>query len=233
MDKIVQDAELGEVVLRRSPRAKHYTIKISKGKVIAILPERTGEEERMLAFIREQRPKIKKALQRHPEPELLNEQTSLQTATFGVRIYCTTRDNFYLSLKNKELQIACPEGTPFEKEEVQRVLRSMLERALRHEAKRLLPQRLMAFAAQYHFTCIEVKINNSRTHWGSCTPRKSINLSLSLLLLPWHLIDYVLLHELCHTVEMNHSERFWNLMAQVTDGKARQLRDELKSYHML
>lgn len=233
MDKVIKDPEFGEIVISRSPRARHYSIKISRGQVVGILPERTGDEAKLWAFIEKQRAKIRSALKRHPRPPLLNEQTELHAATFSVRIFCTERSTFYLSLKDGMLLIACPKDTPFEKEEIQQLLHNLLEKALRHEAKRVLPQRLMALAKQHHFTCSGVKINNSRTHWGSCTPRKSINLSLSLLLLPWHLVDYVLLHELCHTIEMNHSDRFWRLMDQVTEGKARVLRQELKNYRML
>ena len=112
-------------------------------------------------------------------------------------------------------------------------MKDLLEKALRHEAKRLLPDRLIALADRYRFTCTGVRIMNSKTRWGSCSTRKTINLSLSLMLLPWHLIDYVLLHELCHTVEMNHSDRFWKLLNGVTDNKALALRKELKGYHML
>ena len=75
-----------------------------------------------------------------------------------------------------------------------------------------------------------MKINSSKGRWGSCSARKAINLSYYLVLLPKHLIDYVLLHELCHTREMNHGERFWALLNSVTDGKALELREELKQY---
>lgn len=75
-----------------------------------------------------------------------------------------------------------------------------------------------------------VKINSSQGRWGSCSTKKDINLSYYLVLLPSYLIDYVLLHELCHTREMNHSERFWSLLNQFTEGKALALRGELKKY---
>ena len=96
-----------------------------------------------------------------------------------------------------------------------------------------MPDRLKTLADRYKFTFTGVRIMNSKTCWGSCSTRKSINLSLSLMLLPWHLIDYVLLHELCHTVEMNHSDRFWKLLNEITENRALMLRQELKKYSVL
>lgn len=232
MEKNIQDKELGVITLRTTPRATRYTLKISKGKITATMPP-GGDEKRMIAFIMENKARLIKALQKHPARPLLDEQTELQATTFRLRIFRAERSDFYMRLENGTLHIACPNETRFEEEETQSLLKSMLEKALRHEAKRLLPERITRLAQRYGFTLTGVKINNSKTHWGSCTMRKSVNLSLSLMLLPWHLVDYVLLHELCHTIEMNHSEKFWQRMDQVTDNQAIRLRNELKNYHML
>lgn len=232
MEKKIHDNELGTILIRTSPRATRYTLKISKGTITGIMPV-GGNEGRMMAFIRENKQKLLLALRKHPARSLLDETTEMQTATFKLHIFRTERANFYMKLEKEILHIACPRLTDFSEESVQEILKNLLEKALRYEAKRLLPDRLQALATEHHFTCTGVKIFNSKTHWGSCTARKSINLSLSLMLLPWHLIDYVLLHELCHTVEMNHSERFWKLMDAVTHNKAIALRSELKHYHML
>jgi len=99
---------------------------------------------------------------------------------------------------------------------------------MRNEALRILPKRLEIIALHHGFQYSGVTIRQTKTRWGSCSSKKRINLSSSLMLLPEHLIDYVLMHELCHTVEMNHSERFWSLMNRVTNGNAHQLSKELK-----
>jgi len=63
-----------------------------------------------------------------------------------------------------------------------------------------------------------VTIRAQRTRWGSCTAKGRINLNFSLIFLPWELCRLVLLHELCHTVELNHSARFWALLERHAPG---------------
>ena len=105
-------------------------------------------------------------------------------------------------------------------------------RFLRLEALKHLPDRLHTLASLYNFTYSSVKISKGKSRWGSCSSKKNINLSLFLMKLPLHLIDYVILHELCHTIEMNHGPQFWELLDGVCNGKAKALRKELKTYHI-
>ncbi len=106
------------------------------------------------------------------------------------------------------------------------------ELELRKKAKQYLPGRLNYLAETCGFHYTSLRINKSRTRWGSCSSKKTINLSFYLMLLPEHLADYVLLHELCHTVHMNHGTEFWKLLDSVTNGNAKQLRKELRTYRV-
>lgn len=101
---------------------------------------------------------------------------------------------------------------------------------LKQRALGYLPGKLQQLAKEHGFKYKGLRINKSRTRWGSCSSRTTINLSFYLMLLPEYLIEYVLLHELCHTVEMNHGPAFWELMDKHTCGRAKQLRKELKLY---
>jgi len=105
------------------------------------------------------------------------------------------------------------------------------EAELRKEAKAILPAKLLQLSVSHCFRYKEVKIRKSRTRWGSCSVKGVISLSIFLMLLPDHLIEYVLLHELCHTVQPNHSAAFWTLLNEHTGGKAEELRRELKQFN--
>ena len=230
--KEIEMGDLGMVFVRRNARARRYLLRVVNGHVYATIPAH-GSEREMLSFVNEQRVRLLRMLENAPERRILNESTEFDTQTFSLRISRTSLDNFYMTLKDGVLHITCPSQTDFSEEHVQKLLWKILEDALRYEAKRELPTIIANLAKAHGFKYAKIKINNSRTHWGSCTGQKNINLSLSVMLLPKHLSEYILLHELCHTVEMNHSERFWLLMDKVTGGKASVCRSELKKYQML
>lgn len=84
---------------------------------------------------------------------------------------------------------------------------------LKDRAESVIPQRLSELAEFHGFHYQKVTIRGQKTRWGSCSSQKNISLNYKLLFLPHNMVDYVLIHELCHTIEMNHSKRFWSLVA--------------------
>ena len=105
--------------------------------------------------------------------------------------------------------------------------------ALAKKAKTELPPRLAALAHQHQFAYNKVYIKNNKSNWGSCSGVNNINLNLRLVLLPEHLRDYVMLHELCHTRIKNHGDKFWALLNSLTEGKAKMYAKELRSQQTL
>jgi predicted metal-dependent hydrolase len=92
------------------------------------------------------------------------------------------------------------------------VCRLALVAWLRRRARTALVPRLEELAGLHGLAFDRVSVRHQRTRWGSCSPRGAISLNLRLLFLEPALVDHVLLHELCHTKELNHSKRFWALM---------------------
>ena len=101
---------------------------------------------------------------------------------------------------------------------------------LRRAAQAELPGRVAELARLHGFRYGRVTIRASRSKWGSCSGQNNLSLSLFLMTLPQHLRDFVLLHELCHTVHHNHSPRFHALLARLTGGKEKLLSRELRSH---
>lgn len=175
MQKIVEDKDLGMVILRKNIRSRLYTIRLRQGKVSVSMPL-FGSYKHAIELLNIHRESLYEKLKKYPP----------------------------VSVNDSE------------------------EKKLRKQAKEYLPQRLELLASKYGFSYNSVKITKSKGRWGSCSSKKNINLSLYLMKLPPYLIDYVILHELCHTKEMNHGPQFWLLMDQVTGGIAKKLKKELK-----
>jgi predicted metal-dependent hydrolase len=94
-----------------------------------------------------------------------------------------------------------------------------IERAVtlwfRSEALRVFKECVEYFAPLLKVSPREVKLSSARTQWGSCTTRGVVRLNWQLVKMPLHLIDYVVVHELAHLVEMNHSPAFWRVVESV------------------
>jgi predicted metal-dependent hydrolase len=89
-----------------------------------------------------------------------------------------------------------------------------VEREFRVRASRELPVRLLELAAQHGLTVSRVSVRNQRWRWGSCSPKGHICLNWRLVTMPEWVRDYVLIHELMHLKRLDHSPKFWTLVAQ-------------------
>lgn len=101
---------------------------------------------------------------------------------------------------------------------------------LRRAAKDDLPERIGRLSRQTGLNYNKLTIRASRTKWGSCSGTNNISLSLFLMTLPEHLRDFVIVHELCHTVHHNHSPRFHALVDRLVGGNEKALNRELKAF---
>ena len=86
---------------------------------------------------------------------------------------------------------------------------------LADEARKVIPKKVAYYADIMDVTYGRITIRNQRTLWGSCTSKGNLNFNCKLMLVPEHVMDYVIVHELCHRKEMNHSKAFWNLVGSV------------------
>lgn len=225
---ILEHPKWGVIFVTRNPRARRIILRSRPGGIYITVPAFATKHDIEKA-IDECAPKL---LQRRPTEEAVIDLTfRIESNNFIFYIEEHDSDIFQLRYKGKETVLLCPKGTDYQNR--QEWMRKAVTTAVLRRAKELLPPRLKQLAQEKGFTYNRCIVKNVHTRWGSCSTKGNINLNMHLVQLPNELIDYVLLHELCHTVEMNHSERFWTLLDSVTaPAKAKELRKKLKEYKM-
>jgi len=100
----------------------------------------------------------------------------------------------------------CTDKTPLTAEEI---------KSLAFQAKQVIPDRTAYFAQQIGVSYGRITVRSQRTRWGSCSASGNLNFNCLLMLAPTEVLDYVIVHELCHRKEMNHSLQFWTEVEKI------------------
>jgi len=223
----IESAQLPEYRIRESKRAKHVSIKISvEGDVEVVVPFKFDRsqlpdilERRRLWILKTrsrlisaaedtvedwQAEKPEKIIFRWQADDASNAATGTESwsvryqPTAGRQITCVPSLNNQLAVKgNTDSADLC---------------HSVLRKWLSHRAHKSLTPWLRQLGYELDLPCRRISVRGQKTRWASCSNLKDISLNYKLLFLPRPLVHYVLVHELCHTVHMNHSKQFWALV---------------------
>ncbi|MGV9001845.1 MAG: M48 family metallopeptidase [Candidatus Saccharimonadaceae bacterium] len=220
----ITDEEFGVITVRRSARATQVRLRVAPdGKLRASMPV-YAPLFLLKRLVKASRPQLRKMLeQSQPSEQYIDGQQVGKSHTLIVR------DGARVSVtrSKQHIVVSLPANKTLADPEVIRKIRDVSIAALRLEAKSYLPKRLQYLADQYGFRYEKVRFSHASSRWGSCSTTGTISLNIALMKLPFELIDYVLIHELAHTVQMNHSQDFWRLVEK-GDFNYRQHRRTLK-----
>lgn len=221
----IHDDEFGEITIRRSKLARNIKLSLApSGSLRISMPTRTPIflAKRLVNSSRESLRQLQ--AQRH--------QSKLSD---GMRIgkshhiLLSRGTSLKVQLHQQSIVITLPSDLTLDTPRVIEAATPVIIKALRREAKSYLPRRLAYLANQHGFEYSSVRFSHASTRWGSCSSNGTISLNIGLMRLDFALIDYVLIHELCHTKQMNHSQAFWNLVAACDpqyESHRKQLKDE-------
>ena len=226
-----QHPRLGEITLNHSGRACRLSISVRpNGSVRLTIPP--GQNlNKALRFLDEKSDWIERArtrqMQRHAQHPIA---PPFSTRHHTLQLYPDNNAKIRIRISQGVIAIHHPSSLPYDSKEVQEAIHKGIEEAWRIEAQNYLHDRTDHIAKQLGLQYGTVTIRNTRSRWGSCSVRNDISLSLHLMKLPDILIDYVIIHELCHTIHKNHGPQFHQLLDHLTGGKDRELRRQLKTY---
>jgi predicted metal-dependent hydrolase len=231
--KILYLKDIGEIKLIKSNRVRRLSIKVKPfDGVIVNIPNRASYKQAE-EFIGQKTEWIKLSLQKMEKFEekltVFSENSVFRTKYHKLIIEKWDKEYVSVRVLNWKIMVKYPENEIVRDEKIQKMIRRGIERALMIEAMEFLPARVMQLSKQLGFKYKSLTMKNGKTRWGSCSSDNRINLNLHLMRLPDDMIDYVIVHELCHTVQKNHGPNFWGLMEKVLP-KSKSLNRELKKY---
>ena len=207
---VINDEEFGAITVRRSARASQVRIRVAPNGTLRASMPLYAPLFLLKRLIKSSRPQLRKMLaDSQPVASYYNGQ---QVGKSHVILVKSGGNNFRVEKNKQHITVWLPEELALNDPRVTKEIRRVVITALRTEAKSYLPRRLQYLANELGFSYESVRFSHASSRWGSCSSNGTISLNIALMKLPFELIDYVLIHELSHTVEMNHSTAFWSLV---------------------
>lgn len=202
---VIHDDEFGKITIRRSPRSTQVRLRVAPdGSLRASLPM-YAPLFLVKRLIKNSRQQLRE-LQKHSHQSNYEDGMSIGKSH---SLIVKSSAKYKVSKEGRQIVVNLPESMSLSDLHVSNDIREIVGQVLRVEAKSYLPRRLSYLAMQYGFKYSKVRFSHASGRWGSCSAEGTISLNIALMKLPFELIDYVLIHELSHTKELNHSTAFW------------------------
>lgn len=195
-------------IIRSARRTKTIGMQVSDGRIVVRAPLRTSDRT-IQALVDQHSIRIQRWLtadaERRPEATWFTQPLLLFGSPHALQYRSASRWSFEIG--DDVLHITGPAPTAHEE-----ALKRALIGWLRQLAADDLRSRVTAWSRRIGVDVAKVQVKEQKTRWGSCSTRGNVNFNWRLVMAPPHVIDYVVVHELCHRMEMNHSSKFWRLV---------------------
>lgn len=202
-----------DYTIRISRRAKHLSLNISHDHGLEVVLPRADDEVRIIPFLEQNRKWVEKHLAKasyNPRQECADSLPHSVPLRAIEETWAVEYINYQQRAKivvhpHEELVIFADLSDPL-------ACRQLLIRWIRARAKQYLGDYLSQLSADINLDYCSFRLRGQRSRWGSCSSNKDIILNYKLIFLPAEIVRYVLIHELCHTVYLDHSFKFWQLV---------------------
>jgi predicted metal-dependent hydrolase len=198
------------LALVRHPRARRYVLRLQPDGSVRITIPRGGSNAEARRFAERSQGWLERQLERLAAQPRRPAQWSV-----GTEILFRGEPSRIEAGMNGEIGMIRVGGETFAVSDPAADLRPAIERHLWSLATKELPPRVLEYATLHQLPVLRVTVRNQRSRWGSCSRRGAISLNWRLIQTPRHVQDYLILHELCHLRQMNHSHRFWREVQRV------------------
>ncbi len=224
---------IGDVLVCKHYSTRRLSIKLRAGERPKVVIPQLMNYDMGFRFALEKQQWIREHItlleQKHEKKSNINETDEIVTRFHKVKIARHTGHNIMSRKVENNITLFFPEAADLDSIKYQEIIKAFTTEVLRKEAKNYLPGRIQKLAEKNGFCYSKVFVKNLKSRWGSCSAQNNINLNLHLMRLPEHLSDFIILHELCHTLHKNHGSAFHALLEKLC-GNEKILNKELKIY---